>query len=490
MNFNLHDRTIFLVLAGSHAYGFATPESDHDYRGIVIPPLDSYIGLQSKFEQCVDTDKSKAASQHFPAGVLEADADVQVMELTKLVRLACQNNPSILEILFTDEQHWIIKKDVMNKLLEHRDKLLSKACKARFCGYALSQLKRIKRHKKWLDNPPDHQPTREEFGLPDRSLLSQDQMGAAEALIQKEIDEFMVDQTHLPEDVKIELDQGMGRMMRAVWQTIYPGLDYPVGDGKSFESTDEALFWGAARDQEFSDNFLEALNREKKYRAAKREWDSYQRWLVQRNPKRAEIEKKFGFDLKHATHLVRLLKMAREILEKKQVNVLRPDAEELLAIRNGAWSYEQIVEFAEREDEALNEVAKKCDLPKVAPIDFFHDIVQDMILEFNQTEVVTPAVAYGAPMPIYGAVLEPGTFRQRYYQLVVTHMNPLKKIPVIKFFRELTGWGLYEAKLAFEHGRWAAEPTCDIEEARTLKTKFDELGCKSVIEMFDIYKEG
>lgn len=392
MNFDLEKRTVFLVMAGSHAYGFATPESDHDYRGIAIPPVDTYIGLKDKFEQCVDTDKNKHVYTHFPVGLLQDDPrhtpgaegpDMQVMELAKFVRLALQNNPSIIEILFTDPKYWLICRPIMDRLLEHKEKLLSKACKARFCGYALSQLKRIKRHKRWLDNPPDHQPAREEFGLPERSLLSQDQIGAAQALIQKEIDEFMIDQTHLPEDTKIELHAGLGKMMRAVWTSMHPEKQYPVGDDQPFESTQEALFWGAAMDQGFTDNFIEVLNREKRYRAAKKEWDSYQHWLKNRNPKRAEIEKKFGFDLKHATHLVRLLKMAREILEEKTVRVFRPDAEELLAIRNGAWTYEQIVEFAEREDEALNDVVKKSDLPKVPPVDFFHELIFRMIRDFN-----------------------------------------------------------------------------------------------------------
>jgi len=45
------------------------------------------------------------------------------------------------------------------------------------------------------------------------------------------------------------------------------------------------------------------------------------------------LEAKFGFDTKHAMHLIRLLRMAREILETGVVHVKRPDAEELSAIR-------------------------------------------------------------------------------------------------------------------------------------------------------------
>lgn len=382
MNFNLRERTIFLVVSGSQAYGFSSPDSDWDYRGVCIPPLDSYIGIMDKFEQIVDSGKEKHVFKHYE-GLVQPDADMQVMELCKFAGLAAQCNPSVIEILFTDPKDYVICHPIMYRLLDNRQYFLSKAAKARFCGYALSQLNRIKRHKRWLDSPPTHRPTREEFGLPERGLLSQDQVGAAEALIQREIDDFMIEQDHLPEDVKIELSSGMSRMMRAIWSSLYPNKPYPVGDNQIFDSTDDALYWGVAKDQGFSENFLEVLNREKRYRTALREFHSYEHWLATRNPARAELEKKYGYDTKHATHLVRLIRMAREILEKGEVNVHRHDAEELRQIRAGKWSYEQIVEYAEREDIALNDVVKASPLPKVPDRQKIHDIVHNMILDFN-----------------------------------------------------------------------------------------------------------
>ncbi len=41
----LPQRTIFLTRAGSHAYGLATPESDVDIRGVVIPPQEYFGSL-------------------------------------------------------------------------------------------------------------------------------------------------------------------------------------------------------------------------------------------------------------------------------------------------------------------------------------------------------------------------------------------------------------------------------------------------------------
>lgn len=386
MNFNLSERTPFLVLSGSRSYGFSSPTSDWDYRGVAIPPLETYIGLAPKFEQIVDGEGGKHVWKHFPTGLVQPEADMQVMELTKFCRLAAQCNPSVIEILFSDDSAVLRAFPITRPLLEKRDMFLSKQAKARFCGYALSQLNRIKRHKKWLDNPPTVQPKRSEYGLPEYKLLSLDQLGAAEALITKEVDAFMIEQTDLPEHTKIELSSGMSRMLKAIWASINPDRSYPVGAGQQFLSTEDALFEAVARDQQFSENFIEVLKAEKKYRAAKQEWDSYQHWLKSRNPARAEIEKKYGYDCKHAAHLVRLIRMCREILENGKVLVKRPDAKEILAIRNGAWTYEEIVSFAEKEDLALQDVAKKSKLPNSPPINDIHQIVFEMVMEFNMSK--------------------------------------------------------------------------------------------------------
>lgn len=51
---------------------------------------------------------------------------------------------------------------------------------------------------------------------------------------------------------------------------------------------------------------------------------------------------------KHASHLIRLLRMSLEILSEGKVIVRRPDAAELLAIRQGAWTYDQLMEQVEK----------------------------------------------------------------------------------------------------------------------------------------------
>lgn len=380
MNFDLYPRTIWLVLSGSRAYGFNNPDSDWDYRGICIPPMDNYIGCKGGFEQAVDG-KTKHVWKHFPDGLIQPDSDMQVMELTKFTTLAADCNPSVIETLFCEDV--VHQHPAVQVLLDNRDLFLSKRAKARFCGYALSQLARIKLHRKYLQNPIEVPPTREKYGLPPVGIISRDQLGAADSLIKKEIDKFMVDQTDLPEHTKIDLGFAMDNMLRGVWSALNQD-PYPIGTNQKFSSELEAVELQAMRTIGFSENFIEVLKKEKQYQAAMRDWHNYQEWKKNRNPARAAMEAKWGLDLKHACHLYRLILMCKEILETGKVHVKRPDAELLRSIRNGAKSYEEIVDFAEKHNELLNESVKKSKLPAHPDMDKINNIIIDMVLTFNK----------------------------------------------------------------------------------------------------------
>ena len=75
--------------------------------------------------------------------------------------------------------------------------------------------------------------------------------------------------------------------------------------------------------------------------------------------------------------------MCREVLTTGKVIVKRPDREELLAIRNGAWTYEQLIEFAESEDVALNELYNNTNvLSKIPDKAFLDKLCIELVEEF------------------------------------------------------------------------------------------------------------
>jgi predicted nucleotidyltransferase len=106
-----------------------------------------------------------------------------------------------------------------------------------------------------------------------------------------------------------------------------------------------------------TDNLTEVIEKTNKYKEAKNHWDQFKHWEKSRNPARSEQERKYGYDTKHASHLIRLMKMCREILNGQGVIVKRPDREELLAIKlHGAIKYEDLLEYASKLEAECNEL--------------------------------------------------------------------------------------------------------------------------------------
>ncbi len=62
--------------------------------------------------------------------------------------------------------------------------------------------------------------------------------------------------------------------------------------------------------------------------------------------KRKRLVERWGFDVKNAAHLIRLLRMCAEFMEEAEIRVRRPDAADLIAIKRGEWSLERVKDEA------------------------------------------------------------------------------------------------------------------------------------------------
>jgi uncharacterized protein len=328
----LRERTIFVTQHGSRCYGTSRPESDIDYKGIAIPPRAYFHGFASNFEQ--------AESKH--------DPDCTIYDLRKFFQLASQCNPNIIEVLFTDAVDHVVTTPLAYKLFDNRNLFVTRKALHTFSGYSRAQMKRLLAHKRWLDNPPKAPPTRAEFGLPERTVIPKDQLMAAEGAIQKLYEKWtsldvIVDK--LDQAQKIELKADLTDLLAS--RRVVP----------------EAIYHSAADRLGYDTNFIALLDRERAYRARHKEWTQYQTWLRERNPARAALEAAYGYDAKFAMHLVRLTKMCREIITLGKVIVKRPDADELLAVRNGAWPFDKLVEWSDQQDAELHKLVETSPLP-------------------------------------------------------------------------------------------------------------------------------
>ena len=303
MNFDVDKHTILLVKHGSHAYGMNTPTSDLDVKGVCIEPKEFHFGFLHTFEQ----HERQAAKGH--------PQDLVIYSLKKFAKLAADCNPNIIEVLHVDDSDVLKIDSFGERLRAMRDSFLSRKARWTFAGYAHSQLKRIKTHRKWLLEPPKAPPSRADFGLSEVSKVSKSELGAFDSL--------------------------MGGVRGERCDECDPSFG-------CFDGTAPCAKKPASLEVEIPRELMTLFTREKQYQASKTHYDQYQHWKKTRNPTRAELETKFGLDTKHAAHLVRLMRMCKEIMTLGKVIVKRPDAEELLSIRAGAWTYDQIVEYAEK----------------------------------------------------------------------------------------------------------------------------------------------
>jgi predicted nucleotidyltransferase len=274
-------KLIMATLAGSHLYGTNRPDSDIDIRGVCFSPKEALLGL-SGFEQYQP--KTTAAVAYSKEQFDVESDDVTIYALNKFFMLCLNANPNIVELLFAPVCKMLYVSPLWAQIEGYRDIFLSTKIVHTFAGYAFSQLKRIERHKAWLDNPP------------------------------------------------VEPDP----------------YDYTLYSNEH----------GA---QKWRDNDQANI-----YRELHKRWKEYQTWRKNRNPARAKLEERFGYDTKHAAHLYRLSLEAKELLITGALvlPLQQGTRETYKAILNGVASYDTVVAKAHGIKDELLELEKSSVLPK------------------------------------------------------------------------------------------------------------------------------
>lgn len=95
--------------------------------------------------------------------------------------------------------------------------------------------------------------------------------------------------------------------------------------------------------------------------------------------KRKELFNRHGYDVKNASHLIRLLRMAVEYLSMGELNVFRKDASELIDIKKGKWSLGEVEDEAKRLFNLADRALITSNLPDRPDREVISGLCQDVI---------------------------------------------------------------------------------------------------------------
>ena len=280
----LNNNIILLGLGGSYAYGTNIDDSDIDIRGITLNTKKEILTCE-EFEQFIDK-----------------ETDTVIYSFNKIIKLLCNCNPNVVEILGLKPEHYLYVRPIGKELLNNAHLFLSKKAIHSFSGYAAAQL-----HK--LSNKAVRQV---EQSQREQHILNS--INNAAYTFPEKYFQFNED------NIKLYIDKSQQEEYNT---EIFMDINlkhYPLRDYKSMWS--------------------EMNNIVKDY--AK---------IGKRN-KNAITHNKLG---KHMMHLIRLYMMCLDILEKEQIITYREAEHDLLMdIRNGKYldsNNQPIPEFYEMVDE-------------------------------------------------------------------------------------------------------------------------------------------
>lgn len=300
---------VFEAIAGSKAYGLDTATSDTDIKGVFVLPKEMFYGLE------------------YTAQVSNKTNDIVYYELKRFVELLAKNNPNMLELLCTPTDKVLLKHPVMDLL--QPELFVSKLCEQTFANYAFTQIKKAYGLEKKIMQPMDKER---------KSVL--DFCFVYEGGYAKPVKEYF--------DAKqLQIEKaGLAAIthLKDCYNLFYSDTHYYAGIIKKENANDVCLSSIPKAEQPMA---MLYFNKDG-YSAYCKQYLEYRDWVDKRNEERYNKTMQHGkkYDAKNMMHVFRLLLVAKEIATEGKVNVFRKDRDFLLAIKEGQFEYDELVEKA------------------------------------------------------------------------------------------------------------------------------------------------
>jgi len=289
---------ILEIVTGSFLYGTNTETSDKDYYGIFMPEVEYVLG----FRRCEEVDFSVVKKDENDKNTPDS-IDKKFYEFRKFIKLAMENNPNIIEILFVNDTNTVSINDIGKELLSIKHKFPHRGAKQKFLGYAFSQ-----KHKMVIKK--DHY-----FDLINA-----------------------LDYIHRFDDGKtileVALDTHCPKFLLKVYDIKHNVNFIQVGDlnitGSHSIRTVKAML---------QDRIDKVGNRE-------------------------ELLLKYGFDTKFASHLIRLMIEGVELLKTGNIEFPLKERQLILDIKQGKWTITKILDFSSDLEKKIEELGNNSKLPE------------------------------------------------------------------------------------------------------------------------------
>lgn len=343
-------RMLFETIVGSHSYGLNVPESDVDKKFVYIAS-DYEVLTNNHCEQINVTD------------------DYVGYEIGRFLELLGNQNPNISEVAFTDPKfiqycHPLFK----DLIIDNKHNFLSKKVAFSYGAYAYSQIKKAQTTSKKFLNPIEG-PRKELIDFSYVSLQAKGSLSLREWLNVKNID---INTLSIARKNHMKDMFGMYQILDDKKHGIFGknGVDLKIGNIPK-----NSLWVG--------DVYINVDG----FSVYCKEYSEYQEWVSKRNVTRfaENIDNEHKYDRKNMLHCYRLLNMCIEILEEKDIKVLRThDREYLLGIRYGKSTYKELVDSANKKRERIDELAKQSTLQDEVSRKFLDDILYKFRTEFKQ----------------------------------------------------------------------------------------------------------
>ncbi|MCO6546333.1 MAG: nucleotidyltransferase domain-containing protein [Gilliamella sp.] len=303
---------LFEVISGSRAFGLATETSDTDIKGVFYLPKNKFYGLD-----------------YIPQINNETN-DIVYYELGRFVELLLKNNPNILEVLASDPSCIVYQHPIMQQLT--LDLFLSQQTKQTFAHYAMSQIKKAKGLNKKINNPIEvKRKTVLDFCY---IIQGQHAYPLTNWLSEKRFEQHLCGLVNIPHSLDL-----YALFYDASGDCGYHGI---IQNDDSTELCLSSVKVGTTV------NAYLSFNRDG-FSSHCRDYKAYWQWVEKRNEQRYQSNIKSGndFDAKNMMHTIHLLQVAHEIMTKGTITNKCANRDELLAIKNGQLSYDEIMNIAE-----------------------------------------------------------------------------------------------------------------------------------------------